>query len=1386
MTSSDKLRTLLAEQFRAEDIEITRLLNERDFAGAVARCKALASRFENLPQFCHRYGDALMRRQFVRDAITWYERAIKAGGRDAHYYLALADAYAALEDGADAEIQALWEGVRDSFDPLAIYGRLENLLISGNYRDEAFRLVDTIKERFRHKPELCYLQAEAAHSIDLLPTAVELLRRSQNANYFGHRHYFILGDCFGYFGMDEQSIRFLLRQMERNDGPVGDALRGIYDIIKWRRRGGDDRLLAAIHWEYLTLYADRGLGRQTQMRYLDAEPEPSRAVYQEFREKHLGNPKHPGYAIQLEIGDQMAYAAFFLRLLLYHREHRSDFFSARESLIECAELLSSLAADSIESRYFLMWARIEQKEFRDAQRLAARLDEDIARRIYPGQNPSEFNYALHLIADALPAKSRRDRQKPGVSEAKLEKPEQAELQEFGIDLTAQYRAKKRAAPVSASAADVARLAHALQSGGPLCIVLTGPSGVGKSETVRALACALAGPAAPSGLEGHAIIESSTSVLVAGAGILGTWQERLLAFCHMASLDNKRIIYLEDLHNIFGVGRVSDDKSRFADVFLPLLERRQIAVIGEMTHRQLEDLRAREPRFFRMAKEIPVTEPSRDQMIEILHSWAHAPSAGSLEFSPPALQQIYNLGRTFMPYRAFPGKAREILDGVIATRETEARPSGAVGAGDVTASFCRATGIPEFIVDERVPLDQDRLRTFFAERVLGQDQAIRPVTEAVASFKARINDPNKPIRSFLFVGPTGVGKTEMAKVLAEYVFGDRGRIIRLNMSEYSDANAASKLIAAPHQFNPQAGHFLAEVRRSPFSIVLLDEIEKAHPDVFHLLLQMLDEGILQDETGTPAYFQSSFVIMTSNLGARRYTDRQIGFGGGDTIGDLQQQVMKDIREFFNPEVLNRIDELVFFTPLDEAAIRRIINREVGKLLDRQGIIERGIQVEVDPLVLDHIMEIGYDARYGARNIKRTVERLVATPLAQVMAGQSVPADALIRINLKEGTPTAHLIRAEEWLLPDHLRARQNKEQTDVTALSQQELKGMAGALAARVDSLKQKLRYEELMQEHQALQKEMLRPGFWDTPGRANEVVRRYAAVNRRTERIHKWESLCGRIDALLQTSPARMAAAEKARVRSQVLGLSKELESAELEILLEGKYDSADCFVLIAAESSRRDHIRWVHELAGVYRSWARRRSYPCRAVGEALTGDRMEYGVVLHIGGMNAFGLLKNERGIYRRTSVDTDGRAKSRESIDGQVIVLADVQPLADAPRRATVTVQKLKKSQAGHFVAQLSRQVTAQAERGTPPITFLADAAIEKDGNLPQEMYLSYLHYRQRSQARPGSEHNGAWGSLVRTYFTGRQNRIVDHETKMVIDDVKGYFNGKIDSLLLERII
>jgi peptide chain release factor 2 len=338
----------------------------------------------------------------------------------------------------------------------------------------------------------------------------------------------------------------------------------------------------------------------------------------------------------------------------------------------------------------------------------------------------------------------------------------------------------------------------------------------------------------------------------------------------------------------------------------------------------------------------------------------------------------------------------------------------------------------------------------------------------------------------------------------------------------------------------------------------------------------------------------------------------------------------------------------------------------------------------------------------------------------------------------------------------------------------------------VESLKQKLRYEELMQEHQALQKEMLRPGFWDTPGKANEILCRYAAVNRRTERIHKWESLCGRIDALLQTSPARMAAAEKARVRSQVLGLSKELESAELEILLEGKHDSADCFVLIAVESGRRDHIRWVHELAGVYRSWARRRSYPCRAVGESLTGDRMEYGVVLHIGGMNAFGLLKNERGIHRRTSVDADGRVTNRKSIDGQVIVLADVQPLADAPRRATVTVQKLKKPQAGHFVAQLSRQVTAQAERGTPPITFLADAAIEKDGNLPKELYLSYLHYRQRSQERPGSEHNGVWGSLVRTYFTGRQNRIFDHETKMVIDDVRGYFNGKIDSLLLERII
>jgi hypothetical protein len=319
---------------------------------------------------------------------------------------------------------------------------------------------------------------------------------------------------------------------------------------------------------------------------------------------------------------------------------------------------------------------------------------------------------------------------------------------------------------------------------------------------------------------------------------------------------------------------------------------------------------------------------------------------------------------------------------------------------VNEAFSAETGLPLALLEDSIPLDLESTGTWFRERVMGQDGAVQVVIDTIATIKARLSRPGKPLASLLFVGPTGVGKTELAKTLAEFFYGSRDRMIRLDMSEYNTPISATRLVSDLGQ--EQEGVLTAQMRDQPFSVVLLDEFEKAHPAVFDLFLQVLGEARLTDGAGRVADFSNALVIMTSNLGAQEYrAGVRLGFGGsGGSVSSAAEHFIGEAKKRFRPEFFNRIDHIVPFGPLDRDHLRRIVVKELEGLRRRDGIRERQLRLELDPALVDRILERGFDPRYGARPLKRQLGTEVLRPVAENLNESASREGGEVRVGLAE--------------------------------------------------------------------------------------------------------------------------------------------------------------------------------------------------------------------------------------------------------------------------------------------------------------------------------------------------------------------------------------------------
>lgn len=519
------------------------------------------------------------------------------------------------------------------------------------------------------------------------------------------------------------------------------------------------------------------------------------------------------------------------------------------------------------------------------------------------------------------------------------------------------------------------------------ILLVGPRGVGKSALVRRLAFEMVSETTED--ERKRLWSTSKDRIVAGMIYLGMWQARCLRIAEQ----------LEDSGDLLHVTRLGDllepqrDGSAIVDFFEAGVTSGDLRIVAECTDDELEDLRRLRPALLARFQQIRVVEPDEGDAIALLAAYARRKK--SLELHPSALRRMMRHLRAFDRSTALPGKGFRFLDWLAAESASPGAPPRVLYARGASEAYARYSGVPVTILADDVASGSRDLGAMLRARVIGQDAACDACGRLLARFKANLVDPDRPCGTLLFVGPTGVGKTELAKQLTRVAFGSDARMIRLDMSEYMLPGSAARLLDA----RPGTSSLATRVREQPLSLVLFDEIEKAHPEVFDLLLGVLGEARMTDASGRFVDFRTTILVMTSNIGVR--DRRPTGFGEA-----REEDFTRQVRAFFRPEMFNRIDHVLSFRALGAEDVVRIVGLELAAAAERPGFARRELRLVATERAKARLAELGYDPARGARPLKRVLEERVLTPIAaRVAAEPDLRARELLVAAEGEDAPSA---------------------------------------------------------------------------------------------------------------------------------------------------------------------------------------------------------------------------------------------------------------------------------------------------------------------------------------------------------------------------------------------
>lgn len=645
--------------------------------------------------------------------------------------------------------------------------------------------------------------------------------------------------------------------------------------------------------------------------------------------------------------------------------------------------------------------------------------------------------------------------------------EKSMLEQFGTDLTAKAKAGKLD-PVIGRAAEIERVMQVLsrrQKNNPLLI---GEPGVGKTAVVEGLAQLIVADQVPDIISGKRVITLDVSALVAGSKYRGEFEERLKKVIKEVVKDGNIILFIDEMHTIIGAGS-AEGSIDAAAILKPPLSRGELQVIGATTTEEYRKHLEKDSALARRFQTVNVKEPSEEQALRILDGLRDRYEAHHhVRYSDEALQAAVSMSSRYIQDRFLPDKAIDVLDEAGARmrirnrtlpdeirkfddelrrvrldkeeaasaqeferaaqlRDEEKQLEGQraeaekrfseesdkelanITEVEIADVVSMSTGVPVSNLTEAEADKLLRMEGVLHERIIGQEEAVTALSKAIRRSRSGLKDPKRPSGSFIFLGPSGVGKTELSKALAEFLFGTEDALITYDMSEYMEKHSVSRLVGSPPGYVgfDEGGQLTKAVRQRPYSVVLFDEIEKAHPDVFNILLQILEEGRLTDSQGRSVDFRNTVIIMTSNVGARQIAETApLGFTPDSQKGlsdkEIKSRVMSEMKKLFRPEFLNRLDEIIVFKSLTEEQIAQIVDLMVADLRDR--LIAMDMTINLTPEARALVAKEGTDTTMGARPLRRAIQRLLEDPISEQLLAGTWHAGSVIDVDVKDGELT----------------------------------------------------------------------------------------------------------------------------------------------------------------------------------------------------------------------------------------------------------------------------------------------------------------------------------------------------------------------------------------------